>query len=175
MRQLAIVLGACGGLFGLAAEARAAKNEIKGIHICCKQCVKEIMAVLAKVPGVADVKIDEQAKTVTFTGKEFITGGRAFLRLQEAGFMGKLTTDGRPITPTDRKIAGGNTKKEEVTLMDVHVCCDDCKKIIAGLFKDSKVSFDGDGPQRSVRVTGKGLTINEVLRILENAGFTGNP
>jgi len=51
-------------------QAAASDVEIKGPHICCKQCVKVVGGILAKVDGVSDAKCDIQAKTISFTAKD---------------------------------------------------------------------------------------------------------
>ena len=68
-----------------------------------------------------------------------------------------------------------NKKVDVVVVKDVHVCCGLCQKAIKGLFKDTTVTFEEKGPQRTVRIEGSDLSRGGVLETLRKAGFNGTP
>jgi len=173
MRQLFAVL--CTGLAtAVLCAGQAATNtvEVKGPHICCKQCVSVVGNILGKVDGVSDVKADTKTKTVTFTATNDQAAKAGVQALIKGGFFG-AATQGNNAIPVETPAAKGE-KADVVTVKDVHVCCGACQKAINTLFKDSKVSFTGKGPQRTVRIEGKGLDTGEVLEALHKTGFNGS-
>jgi copper chaperone CopZ len=173
MRQLFAVL--CAGLatVGLvAAQEGAGKVEVKGPHICCKQCVRVVGNLLEKVEGVSDVMADVKTKTVTFTAKNDQAAKAGVKALLDGGFFGKATQGGKAIKVALPAVAKG-TKADVVTVKDVHVCCGQCVKAVNNLFKDSKVTCTGPGPQKTVRIEGQGLDAAAVLSALHKGGFNG--
>jgi periplasmic mercuric ion binding protein len=156
---------------GLVAGPALADNvELKGPHICCKQCVKIAEGLLKKVDGVSNAKADIQGKTVTFTAANEQAAKAGVQALLDGGFFGKATRDG---TEIKLDVAKGEGKADAVVVEKVHVCCGQCQKAINGLFKDSKVTYEGSGPQRTVRVQGTDLDRAAVLDTLRKAGFNG--
>jgi copper chaperone CopZ len=170
MRQLAtvaVVMFLTG--FGIQA-ARAEKVEIKGVHLCCPSCVKSVAGILSKVDGVSAAKCDRAEKTVTFTATDAKTARKAFDALRKGGFFGQATCEGKEMKT---KNTASKNKAAKVTVNDVHVCCGNCKKAVEKLFKDATITYTGDGPQRSVTITGENLTPAGVLQTLRNAGLNG--
>ncbi len=157
-----------------AAQAAADSVEVKGPHICCKQCVNIAEGLLAKVAGVSDAKADAKTKTVTFTAKDAAAADAGITALTNGGFSGTAKIDGKayPIKLSSTKDLG---KADKVVVKDVHVCCGACQTAIKNLFKDSKVGFEAKGPQRTVIVEGTGLDRGAVLDALRKAGFNGTP
>lgn len=156
-----------------AAAADNAKIEVKGPHICCKQCVKVVGGILGKVDGVTDAKCDIEGKTVTFTAKDDATAKAAVKALVDGGFFGKVTADGKAMK-VDAPAPKKGDKADKVAVKDVHVCCGQCQNAIKKIFKDATVTFtDPSGPQRTVNVEGTGLDRREVLDALRKAGFNG--
>lgn len=173
MRQLFLGAAVAAALLLAAAPARAGKVEVTGVHLCCGMCVKAVAAVLKKVDGVSDANCDQQARTVTFTAKDTATAQTAVKALLAAGFFGKASEDGKALAvdvPAPKK---GETA-DSVVITDVHVCCGACQKAVNGLFKGAKVSFEGSGAQRTVKVEGKALDKADVLETLHKGGFHGN-
>lgn len=156
----------------LAGPAAASDVEVKGPHICCGQCVKVVGKLLGKVEGVSDVKADVKTKTVTFTATDEKAAKAGFKALVDGGFFGTATNDGKEL-----KIKVGGAKKgdkmEKVTVKGVHACCGMCKTAIKGLFADSKISYEGEGPQQNVTIEGGDLYRGDVLEALRKAGFNG--
>jgi periplasmic mercuric ion binding protein len=155
-----------------AVQARAEERvDFKGPHICCKQCVKAVAAILKDVEGITDAKCDIKEKTVSFTAKDKKAAEAAVAGLYKGGFAGEGKFG-------DAKIGGKVAKKTEgkvdsVTVKDVHACCGQCNKALTALFPDAKDTIEGSGTQKDVTVAGTGLNVGEVLAALRNAGFNG--
>ena len=174
MRQL-FALFAPLAIVGLTGAMAAADTiEIKGPHICCKQCVKVAEGLLAKIDGVSDAKADIQAKTITFTAKDEAAAKAGIAAITKGGFAGKATRDGKEFKVALEPIAKGD-KVGKVVVKDVHVCCGQCVTGVKGLFKDAKVSFEGKGPQKTVTIEGSDLEVSSVMAALRKAGFNGTP
>lgn len=173
MRQLLLTAVATVATLALgAAQARAGKVEVKGVHLCCQQCATSIADILKKVEGVADASCDRQAKTVTFTADEKAAAA-GVKALHEGGFFGAATLDGK-----EMKVEAAAPKKgekaDEITVKGVHVCCRRCETSINGLFKDAKVEYGpANGKLKDVKITGKGLDKAEVLETLRKEGLNG--
>lgn len=175
MRSLFAVVVAALTLGALSAgQALADSVEVKGPHICCKQCVNAVGKILSDVAGVSDAKCDIKGKTVTFTAKDEAAAKAGVAALVKGGFAGTVTRDGKALKVDLPAVAKGD-KVGSVTVKDVHVCCPACQKAINGLFKDSKVTYEGSGAQRTVIVTGGELYRGSVVEALRKAGFNGTP
>jgi copper chaperone CopZ len=173
MRQLMFVILAVLGLIAMtSAQAVADSVEVKGPHICCKQCVTVIGKILETVDGVSNVKADVATKTVSFTAKDAAATKAGIKALVDGGFAGKATSDGKEVKVDLPAVAKGD-KVETVTVKDVHVCCGLCQKAITGMFKDAKVKYEGSGAQRTVIVTGSDLYRGTVIETLRKGGFNG--
>jgi periplasmic mercuric ion binding protein len=157
-----------------AGSAIASDVEVKGPHICCGQCVKVVGKILEKVDGVSEVKADMTTKTVTFTAKDNAAAKAGFKALVDGGFFGAATEDGKELKLKGLKLKKGE-KADTVAVKDVHVCCGQCEKAIMKLFKDSTVTFEGKGPQRTVSISGAELEASAVVAALRKAGFNGTP
>lgn len=148
--------------------AYAGKVEVKGVHVCCPNCVRAVRDALNKVDGI-DAAVDRNNKIVTFTTKDDKTTAAALAALADAGFVGSATDDGKEVKfdlPAPKK---GETV-DSVTVTNAHVCCPNCKAALTGLFPDDKVEFPDKG---TVKVSGKDLDKWAVLDVLRKAGFNG--
>ncbi|MCI0455956.1 MAG: heavy-metal-associated domain-containing protein [Gemmataceae bacterium] len=176
MRQLCVATVAAVALAFLGAGlAQAGKVEVKGVHLCCGQCVKAVAKVLSTAKGVSDAKCDRPSNTVTFTAQDSASAAAAVKALLDEGFFGNASEDGKAIRVEVTSPAKGD-KAGEVTVKQVHVCCNQCRKMITALFKDVKVEFPDFVASRvlnEVKVTGKDLDKAEVLQTLRKAGFNG--
>ena len=172
--SMAAVLAGLASTALLAGGGAGGKAEVKGPHICCAQCVRVVNAILKDVPGVSDVTPDSKTKSVTFKAGDAKAAQAGVKALVDGGFFGSATLDGKEIqvdVPAPRR----GEKSATVTVKDVHVCCGSCQKAINALFKDAKVTYEGKGPQRTVRIAGTDLDAGEVLTNLRKAGFNGTP
>jgi copper chaperone CopZ len=155
-----------------AVHARAEERvNFKGPHICCKQCVKSVAAILKDVEGITDAKCDIKEKTVSFTAKDQKAAEAAVAALYKGGFAGEGKFG-------DAKLGGKVAKKTEgtvdsVTVKEVHACCGQCTKALKALFPTAMVTVQGSGAQRDVIVAGSGLNVGEVLDALRKGGFNG--
>jgi copper chaperone CopZ len=172
MRKLyaVVLLGVTAAV--LNAQAGSNTVEVKGPHVCCKQCVNVVTGILKKVDGVSNIKADTKTKLVSFTAKDDSAAKAGVKALVDGGFFGSASEGGKEIkidVPSPNK----GQKADVVTVKDVHVCCGQCQKAIQGIFKDSKVSFAGPGPQKTVRLEGKDLDRGTVMEALRKTGFNG--
>jgi len=171
MRQLFVTTVAAVVAAGLwAGQAQAGKVEVKGPHVCCKQCVTIVEGFMGKVEGVSEVKAAAKMP-VTFTAKDDKAALAGVKALIDNGFYGTATHDGKEI-----KIDVPAAKKEKadtVTVKEVHVCCKQCQNAINPLFTDAKVSYEGQGAKKTVKIEGKDLDKAAVLEALRKAGFNG--
>jgi copper chaperone CopZ len=165
---VAVLVAAVGVL--QANPAQDTKAEVKGLHLCCKQCEVSVVGILGKIDGISDVKTDRKSKTVSFAAKDKAAFQKAYDALYNGGFAG-TGTFGDTVTARDSAKTEG--KVDEVTVKGVHACCNQCIGALNALFKDSKVTVIGKGTQRDVQISGKDLNVGEVLRKLESAGFSG--
>lgn len=173
MRSSFVLLAAVVAAAGLTADAvQAGKVEVKGVHLCCGQCVKGVAAALKGVDGVADAKCDQKGKTVTFSTKDDKTTTAALKALTDAGYFGEATDDGKAVK-LDVASPKAGEKANDVTVKGVHVCCKQCQDGINAIFKDAKVSYSGTGAKKDVKVSGKDLEKAKVLEALHKGGFTG--
>jgi len=174
MRQFFALL--CTGLATAvlcADQAGTNKVEMKGPHICCKQCVSVVGSILGKVEGVSNVTADTKTKTVTFTATTDQAAKAGVQALIKGGFFGTATQGNKAIS-IEAPAAAKGQKADVVMVKDVHVCCGACQKAINKLFTDAKVSYTGKGPQKTVRIEGTGLDTGEVMEALRKAGFNGS-
>jgi periplasmic mercuric ion binding protein len=170
MRQLfvaAVVVLILGAVHARAEE----RVDFKGPHICCKQCVAAVAAILKDVEGITDAKCDIKEKTVSFTAKDQKAAEAAVAGLYKGGFAGEgkygdAKLGGKVAKKTDGKV-------DSVTVKNVHACCGQCNKALKALFPDAQVTIEGTGPKKDVTVTGTGLNIGEVIAALRKAGFNG--
>lgn len=172
MRSGFVLLAAVVMAAGLSAGAIQAGNvEVKGVHLCCGQCVKGVAAALKGVDGVDKAKCDQKGKTVTFTTKDAKTTEAALKALADAGYFGDATDDSKAVKFDVAKAEG---KANDVTIKGVHVCCKQCENALNALFKDAKVSYGAaSGTMKEVKVSGKDLDKSKVQETLHKGGFNG--
>jgi copper chaperone CopZ len=174
MRHLSV--GLLAGLIAVlsASQSFADSVEVKGPHICCPQCVNVAKGLLAKVEGVSEAAADAKTKTVTFTAKDAAATKAGIAALIKGGFSGAATSDGKEFK-VDLPVVEKGDKVAAVVVKDVHVCCGQCQSAVKAAFKGAKVTFEGKGPQRTVRIEGDDLYPGTVVEALRKAGFNGTP
>ncbi len=160
-----LVIGLCAG------QAAADSVEVKGPHICCKQCVNVVGTLLSGVEGVSDVKANQKTKMVTFTAKDEKAAKAGVKALFDGGLFGAATSDGKELK-VEVAAAKKGDKADTVVIKNVHVCCPACQNGVKATFKDAKITFtDPSGPQRTVTITAPDLEPGGVLEALRKAGF----
>src|SRR5437763_13645756 len=78
----------------LAAQAET-RVTVKGVHLCCGQCVKIVGTAVGSVEG-AKAACDQDAGTVTITAPDDATAKKAIAAMVKEGFYG---------TPDNEKLA----------------------------------------------------------------------
>jgi copper chaperone CopZ len=142
--------------------------ELKGVHLCCGQCVKIAGDTLKKVDG-ATGKCDQSAKTITITAKDEATAQKAVDALAAAGFHGE-SDNPKVKVPDDSGAKAG--KVEKLTLTGIHNCCGQCTKAIKATVhkvegvKEDTLKAKGD----TFEVTGE-FDAEAVVKALNAAGF----
>jgi hypothetical protein len=122
MRYLFGVLFASLAVVVMAGQGAASEVEVKGAHICCKQCVTIVGGLLGKVEGVSEAKCDVKGRTVTFTAKDEKAAKAGVKALFDAGFFGNASNDGKELKVKVASVDKGD-KADKVTVKGVHACC----------------------------------------------------
>lgn len=149
---------------------------IKGIGICCGRCEQQVEKALSTAAGIGDVQCDVDKHTVTFKAKDGTAANAAWGKLLNAGFYGDFEQDDKSY---DGFIAAGNAlsgggKYDEIRFKGVHACCKGCEGAITEALKGTIVSFEGQGPQKTVIVKGKDLDTGAVKSKMMRAGYGGD-
>src|SRR5262245_6431924 len=139
------LLMAAASILALVGLAQAGKVEVKGVHLCCGQCVTGAKNALKNVDGVSDVAPDQKTRTVSFTAKDDKAAEAGLQALISHGFFGACTHDGKALQPKLPEVK--SDKADEVIVKDVHVCCKACMNAISKLFKDANVTYGTTRPQ----------------------------
>lgn len=152
------------------------KAKVVRLSLYSEKCVETLKKALEKVEGLADLAIDLKTRTATFTLSDRVATADAFDALDRAGFTSFMDVDPSVrimrFNNVGMVLGGGERPKEkEVVLKRVHVCCKECEEVITKLFKDAKVTFDGEGPTKTVKIEGKDLDANAVQQTMQQAGF----
>jgi mercuric ion binding protein len=169
MRPTRLLAAAAAALLLAATGARADVTvELKGVHICCGQCVRIAGDTVKGVDG-ATGKCDQKAKTITITAKDEATAQKAVDALAAAGFHGESGNDKVTVKDDSGAKAG---KVKTVTLTGIHNCCGQCTKAIkATVQKVEGVSGD------TLKAKGDTFEVNgdfdaqAVVKALNAAGF----
>ena len=157
------------GVLALAAPARAeTKVELKGVHLCCQGCVKEVGSILGKIDGVTP-KCDQKNKTVTITATDDQAAQKALDALAKGGYYGD-TGNAKLAIKDDSGATKGKVKT--LTLTGIHNCCGNCCKAIKETVKkvDGTKSDDAKPKMDTFTVTGD-FDAADLVKALNAAGF----
>jgi copper chaperone CopZ len=158
-----------GLLFVLAGVARAeTKIEMKGVHLCCGQCVKAVAGILKDIEGVKGT-CDQAKKTVTITAKDDETAQKAVDALAAGGFHGD-TGNKDVAVKDDSGVTAGKVKS--LTVTGVHNCCGQCNGLIKKALKGVE-GVKGDTAKAKAEefeITGE-FDAADVVKALNAAGF----
>ena len=154
------------------ATAVAGQVTIKGTHLCCGACQTRAEKALAGIPGLTKASVDRNSKVISFmaANTKAVTAGIA--SLAKSGFYGTATHDTKPVKfplTGAKKDARGDAH----TLRGVHLCCDAC---VVGAQKAVEAvkglqAIEIDRKQRTVKLIGKGIRLEEAISALQKAGF----
>jgi copper chaperone CopZ len=163
-----VVPSLCAVLAWAGAARAETKVELKGVHLCCNQCVKVVGGILKKVDGVTG-ECDPKAKTVTITAPDDKTAQKALDALAAGGFHGETGNKDLAIK-ADGKAPTGKVKS--LTVTGAHNCCGMCCKAIkATLKKVDGVTGDTAQPKaKTFEVTGD-FDAADLVKALNDAGF----
>src|SRR5438445_255565 len=118
MRQLFVVgmvLAMVGFVQGGAADAVKCKAD--GLHLCCANCDKAVIAILGKVEGVSNVKVNRNAtdNKCTFEAATDKAASDALAALVKGGFCCDVSAGDKKLTPTKVTV---NVKGNEIVVKD---------------------------------------------------------
>jgi copper chaperone CopZ len=155
-------------LFATATARAETKVELKGVHICCGQCVRAVAGIVKSVDG-ASAKCDQKAKTVTITAADDETARKAIAALAKGGFHG--TTDNKDLAmKAEEGVPSGKVKS--VTVSGIHNCCPACcRDIKAVLKKVDGVTKDTARPRAASFEVSGDFDAAELVKALNEAGF----
>ena len=169
MKSIRMIAASSFALLVFVASAPAeTKVELKGVHLCCGQCVKAVNGILGKIDGVKGT-CDQSAGTVTITAPDAATAQKALDALAAGGFHGDTGNADLKIKDDSGVKAG---KVKTLTLTGVHNCCGNCcKGIKATVKKVDGVTSDTAKPKvDTFEVTGD-FDAAELVKALNAAGF----
>jgi copper chaperone CopZ len=158
----------CAVLVLSATASAETKVELKGVHLCCGQCVKAVAKIAGGVEGVK-VACDQKNSTVTLTAPDAKAAQKAVDALAAAGFHGD-SGDKEVAMKDDSGVKPGKVKS--LTVSGAHNCCPQCCKIIkATVKKVDGVTGDTAKPKETTfEVTGD-FDAADLVKALNAAGF----
>jgi copper chaperone CopZ len=168
MTRFATFVFALALLLMLAGAAHAeTKVTLKGVHLCCPQCVTIVGKTLGDVTGVKG-ECSQKDKTIVLTADSAEAAQKAVDALAAAGFYGKPDNDSVKFKPID--VPKGNVTRLEVS--GVHNCCGQCARIIkAAVGKVKGVTADTAGPKTEEFVVEGDFSAAELVEALLAEGF----
>jgi copper chaperone CopZ len=143
------------------------KVTLKGVHLCCGQCVKIAGTAVGKVEG-AKAECDQDAGTITVTAPDDKTAQKALDALAGEGFYGKSDNDKVLIKPA----AAGKDKVKRLVISGVHNCCPQCCKAIKAVVTKVEGVSGTDVKPKGPSFTVEGdFAPADVVKALNDAGF----
>lgn len=152
----------------VAAVRAEVQVELKGVHLCCGQCVSIVGGILKKEG--AKGKCDQKAKTVTITAEDAATAQKAVDAVIAAGFFGE--TDSKDVkVKNDSGVEAGKVKALKLT--GAHNCCGACCKAIKETVKkvDGVTSDTATPKGKTFEVKGD-FDAQELVKALNAAGLS---
>jgi copper chaperone CopZ len=161
-------LSALGLLLAAGAARAETKVELKGVHLCCGQCVKAVGTILKEIDGCKGV-CDQAGKKISLTAKDDETAQKALDALAAGGFTGDTGNKDLKVKDDSGVTAG---KVKSLTLTGIHNCCGNCTKAIKATVKKVEgVTGDTAKPKEdSFEVTGD-FDAEALVKALNGAGF----
>lgn len=174
MRRRVVAIGTALFVALSVSAVQAGKVTVKGVHLCCGQCLKAVGGALHDVDGVSGASCDRDAKTVTFEAASADAAEAGVKALAKAGFHGSASHGDKKVDFPDSGAKKGE-KADSVTVTGVHLCCGQCVKAVAKALDgvDGKTGAKCDRKAKTVTVTGNGIEVLAVVNALNKAGFHG--
>jgi hypothetical protein len=150
------------------------KIKITDLALCCDNCAEALKKEFAKESTVSDLVIDVKSRSVTLTVPDDDERDSFTDPVRRAGMHGFFDINGRRLGefgPVGQVIGDAPPPPKEIVLKGVHACCPGCRKAIEACAKDAKVTLEGDGPTKTVKITGDKLNENAIILALWKAGF----
>lgn len=152
----------------------AAKVKVTGLPICCGECEEAVKKAFASAKDISNITVDLKEKSVSFTIADGEDSHSVYKGLEKAGMDGKTEINGKPLgtfSSVGQFIGTPPPPPKEITIKAVHACCGECQKLIADAVKGGKVTFEGDGPTKTVKITGDKLDRTAIQKALSEKGF----
>lgn len=170
--MFARALSAIGLLAATSLQLCAGEVEVSGVHLCCASCVKGVDAALKDVDGVSGVKSDRESKTVKFTADDDKAAEAGIKALAKGGFHGTARHGDAKLEFPDSGAKDG-AKASQIKIKQVHLCCGACVRAadeaISKVSGVANVTADRDAS--SIEVTGDNVSVQDVVKALNEAGF----
>lgn len=171
-----IATGFCGIAVMLTAIAWAVDGPglvtVRGIHLSCDACVVDSEGSLKEIAGISDAKADLNGRSLTFKARDEKTAQTGIKALAESGFFGRAAFGNKDLAFPDLGIKKGE-KRDTITLTGIHLSCGACRKSAhEALTKlDGLSSMEIDPAQRTIKLTGAGMIVQDAVDLLHKAGF----
>ncbi len=145
--------------------------KITHLPLYSDSCTEILKKALAKVEGLSDLSIEYKGRTVTFKIKDENEKETVAAVIAQVGMCGATKINDEPWGFKPGGVITGQPPSREIVLEGVHACCPECQKIISALLKGAKVTFEGDGPTKTVRIVGDLMDPDLIRQALGKAGF----
>jgi len=159
----------------LAADARAADVQLKGLHLCCANCVSILESALGEVTGVSKVTVDRGAASAEFKTTGADVTAKALAAVGKAGLYAAVVVDGKPSAFPQEAVKAGATA-ERIVFEQVHLCCRACTNgVVRALEKDDALGIiECNQKDHTVVIAAKGgstLDLAKIQAALNKAGY----
>jgi mercuric ion binding protein len=164
-KNLILAAGAC--LLLTATAFAETKVTMKGVHLCCPQCVTAVEKTLADIEG-AKGQCNQEGKTIIITADNDAAAQKALDALADAGFHGKIDNDKLKF----KKVETPKGNVQRLELSGMHNCCGMCAKFIKAAIKEVKgVQSDNVTPKKGEFVVEGNFSAEELVKAMLDAGF----
>lgn len=173
MRRWSLSLVAASLLFFVSTtSADAGQVTVKGAHLCCGACQVRAEKALKGIAGLTKAAVDRNSRVISFiaANDKAVTAGVA--SLAKSGFYGATVHDKKPVQFPFTGAKKG-TRADAHTLRGVHLCCDACVVGAQKAIESVKglQAIEIDRKLRTIKVIGKGISLDEAITALNKAGF----
>ena len=172
--SLALLLIA--GTYAFAAANAASEVEIRGLHLCCGNCVSIITSALEDIEGVSELAVDRGGGSATFKAADEKAIAAALKAVaDDAGMYGTLLVNGKEVQFPNEAVKKG-TEAVKFKFESVHLCCRACTNgVVRALENDETIGkIACDQNEWTVTVEAKGgkmLDVAAVQAAINKAGF----